>query len=109
MLLGKTNIPIYHLHHSSRSRKLNSQLERAINEAMAELDHTAAKKASPTLQTTPVKIPRTRATRSANVAQSRARPIRIAPAPPTDRVGHTKNLRNNNNSIIAQNHNNPSQ
>lgn len=74
---------------------------------MAELDHTANKKAPPTTtQVTPVKISRTRATRNANVTQSRAKPIRIAPAPPGGRIGHTKNLRNNNNSIIAQNHNN---
>lgn len=88
-----------------RSRKLNSQLERAIHEAMVELDNAAAAKTQPM---SPTK--RTRSTRAAIVTQPRTKPVRIAPAPPaggTAIVTHTKNLRTNNNSLAVQNHNNP--
>lgn len=87
-----------------RSRKLNSQLENAIQEAMAELDRiptTTAIKTPTTLTITSdvlrsksgnvpsssplqVKTMRTRVTRASAAAQQRTKLIKIAPAPPNN-------------------------
>lgn len=75
-----------------RSRKLNSHLEKAIQEAMAELDRiptTTTTPPSPVSQSKKLTIAtsvtskgaRTRVTR-ATTSQQRTKPIRIAPAPP---------------------------
>lgn len=80
-----------------RGRKLNSQLEKAIQEAMTELDRIPAPPSpSPVLAkkqtaTTPItsKSTRTRITR-ATAAQQKTKLIKIAPAPP-----------NNNKSTVS--------
>lgn len=88
-----TNISIF------RSRKLNAQLEKAIQEAMAELDRmptttttpATASASSDVLQSnsisvssaSPMKTTRARVTR-ATTAQQRTKLIKIAPAPPNN-------------------------
>lgn len=59
----------------NRSRKLNSQLEQAIQEAMSELDSATAPKTPPT------KVAKAKTTRT--TIKQRSKPIKIAPAPPT--------------------------
>lgn len=72
-----------------RSRKLNSQLERAIHEAMTELDRITS--ITPTIMTTTTTTSTTtticnRPIKSRNGGQNknqlRTKPIKIAPAPP---------------------------
>lgn len=78
---------------------MNSNLEKAIQEAMAELDRMAELDQIPTTTTSPVaqskkisiaatpvtsKVGRTRVTR-ASTAQQRTKLIKIAPAPPNNK------------------------
>lgn len=88
----------------NRSRKLNAQLEKAIQQAMTELDRIPTTTATKTTTATssaitsdvsqaktsdisasplPVKSIRTRVTR-ASAAQQRTKLIKIAPAPPNN-------------------------
>lgn len=100
----KRAFKIINLFKKNRSRKLNSQLERAIQEAMAELDRasTSVTTTSTTsiASSTPItsrtnKMRQTKPTSS--TTQPRAKPVRIAPAPPTANTyqQQQKCLRNN--------------
>lgn len=61
-----------------RSRKLNSQLECAIQEAMAELDRTVASSTVPSTSNRNYKARTSKPTST----QPRTKPVKIAPAPP---------------------------
>lgn len=75
---------------SSRSRKLNPQLEQAIQEAMSELDSNVSSPPCSKMKTT----------RNSSV-KKRSKPVKIAPAPP--QISHNvKYLRNHNNNNISK-------
>lgn len=77
----------------NRSRKLNSQLECAIQEAMAELDRAVI--ASSSTSTVPSTSNRTHKARTSKPTstQQRTKPVKIAPAPPNSTHLQAKYLR----------------